>query len=80
MANPKGAIVSVLDAQYQDAKIPVAFSCELGPYHFVESRDTLVNRLWWTAPGFRGKYSAVAGARGRIRLDDVSQPLWITVR
>jgi hypothetical protein len=80
ISNPKGAMVSVLNAQFQDEKIPVAFTCELGPYHFAESRDSLVNHLWWKAPGLRGKYVAVAGARGRSGLDDVSQPRWITVR
>lgn len=80
MANPKGGAVSVLNAQFQDEKIPIAFTCELAPYHFAESRDSLMNRLWWKAPSLRGKYVAVAGARGVNGLDDVSTPLTITVR
>jgi hypothetical protein len=77
---PTGAAVSVLNAQFQDEKIPVAFTCELAPYHFAEPRDSLLNRLWWKASTIRGVYVAVAGARGAIGLDDVSAPLSIRVR
>jgi hypothetical protein len=80
ISNPKGGIVSVLNAQFQDEKFPVVFTCELGPYHFAESRDSLLNRLWWKAPTLRGYYVAVAGARGTNGLDDVSTPLSIIVR
>ena len=80
LSNPKGAMISVLNSQFRDETIPVAFTCELGPYHFAESRDSLLNRLWWKAPALRGKYLAVAGARGANGLDDVSTPLAITVR
>ena len=75
-----GGAISVLNAQFQDARIPVAFTCELGPYHFAEARDTLLNHLWWKAPTLRGEYVAVAGARGAKGLDDVSAPLSIKVR
>jgi hypothetical protein len=80
MRNPRGGVVSVLNAQFQDEQIPIAFTCELGPYHFAESRDSLLNRLWWKAPSLRGKYIAEAGARGAHGLDDVSPPLVLTVR
>jgi hypothetical protein len=80
ITNPNGGLVSVLNAQFQDEKILVAFTCELGPYHFAESRDSLLNHLWWKAPSLRGKYVAVAGARGAHGLDVVSPPLVLTVR
>jgi len=77
---PAGGALSVLNSQFEDSKIPVAFTCELGPYHFADARDSLLNRLWWRAPAIRGEYVAVAGARGRNGLDDVSAPLSIQVR
>jgi hypothetical protein len=80
MAKPTGGVVSVLNAQFQDAEIPVAFTCELGPYHFAEGRDSLFNRLWWKAPPIPGVYKAVAGARGARGLDDVTAALAIQVR
>jgi hypothetical protein len=80
MSKPTGGVVSVLNAQFQDSKVPVAFTCELGPYHFAEPRDSLLNRLWWKAPALRGAYVAIAGARGQRGLDDVSAPLPIHVR
>ena len=80
ISKPTGGVVSVLNAQFQDSKVPVAFTCELGPYHFAEGRDSLLNRLWWKAPALRGAYVAVAGARGRRGLDDASAPLSIHVK
>jgi hypothetical protein len=80
ISKPTGGVASVLNAQFQGAKTPVAFTCELGPYHFAEARDSLVNRLWWKAPTIRGKYVAVAGARGGSGLDDISAPLSIQVK
>jgi hypothetical protein len=80
LSKPTGGVVSVLNAQFQDSKLPVAFTCELGPYHFAEARDSLLNRLWWKAPALRGVYVAIAGARGQRGLDDVSAPLSIHVK
>lgn len=80
MSTPARAALSVLNAQFQDSPYPVAFTCELGPYHFANPHDSLVNRLWWKAPALRGEYMAVAGARGSKGLDDVSAPLAIHVR
>ena len=80
MSKPTGDVSSVLYAQFEDSPVPVAFTCELGPYHFAEARDSLVNRLWWKAPAATGVYVAVAGARGGKGLDDVSTPISIQVR
>jgi hypothetical protein len=80
ISKPAGGALSVLNAQFQDSKFPVVFTCELGPYHFAEARDSLLNRLWWKAPAIRGEYVAVAGARGANGLDDLSAPLSIRVR
>jgi hypothetical protein len=80
ISKPTGGVASVLNAQFQDSKVPVAFTCELGPYHFAESRDSLLNRLWWRAPAVRGVYVAIAGGRGQRGLDDVSAPLSIHVK
>ena len=80
LSKPTGGVVSVLNAQFEDSKIPVVFTCERGPYHFAEARDSLLNRLWWKAPPARGEYVAVAGARGAKGLDDVSMPVSIQVR
>ncbi len=80
ISKPTGGVISVLNAQSQDSKTPVAFTCELGPYHFAEPGDSLINRLWWKAPSTRGVYVAVAGARGAAGLDDISVPLAIHVR
>lgn len=80
MSEPSGGVISVLNAQFQNSEVPVAFTCELGPYHFAEPTDSLLNLLWWKAPATRGEYTAVAGARGPNGLDDVSAPLSIKVR
>ena len=80
MRGPTGSSVSVLHEQFKDSPVTVAFTCELGSYHFAEGRDSLINRLWWKAPRHRGEYLAVAGARGEQGLDDVSPPLTIRVK
>jgi hypothetical protein len=80
ISKPTGGVVSVLNAQFQDSKVPVAFTCVLAPYHFAEARDSLLNRLWWKAPAPRGAYVAIAGARSQRGLDDVSAPLSIHVK
>jgi hypothetical protein len=79
MDGPRGRTVSVLNTQFEDEKLTVAFTCELGPYHFADARDSLINRLWWKAPRQPGEYTAVAGARGEQGLDDVSTPLTVRV-
>jgi len=80
ISKPTGGVLSVVNSQFQDERFDVEFNCELGPYHFAEARDSLVNRLWWKAPTVRGHYVAVAGGRGGRGLDDVSTPLSIQVK
>jgi hypothetical protein len=79
MRGPSGQSVSVLHAQFENAPIRVIFTCELGAHHFAEARDSLIDRLWWTAPRERGQYIAVAGGRGDEGLDDLSAPISIRV-
>jgi hypothetical protein len=57
----------------------VAFTCELGPYHFVEPKSTQVTRIEWV-PGGSGEYVAAAGLRRADGLSNVSDPVRIRVR
>lgn len=77
--SPAGTYSSALTDQFADSEIPVAFTCELGPYHFAGSQDSLVNTIRWRAR-IPGNHVAVAGARGSEGLLDPSEPLAISVR
>lgn len=76
---PNASHSSALLAQFEDSDMPVAFTCELGPYHFAPPQDSLVNIIRWRAPS-RGTFVALAGGRGHAGLHDVSSPLILTVR
>lgn len=57
---PDGRTVSVLGEQVGPNG---AFTCELGPYHFVDPGATQTLRLRWRAPAEVGVYRAVTGLR-----------------
>ena len=77
--SPERTYTSALIDQFADSEVLVAFTCELGPGHFAQPRDSLVNRIPWKARS-RGNHVAIGGARGNDGLLDPSQPLTITVK
>jgi hypothetical protein len=76
---PTGQTASAIKLRFA-GRSRVAFTCELGPYHFAQAHDSLVNRYWWRAPALPGRYFAVAGARFNEGLADESIAVPITVR
>ncbi|MBV9880675.1 MAG: hypothetical protein JO180_09275 [Gemmatirosa sp.] len=57
-----------------------AFTCELGPYHFVEPDSTRATAVAWVVPSTRGEYVAVAGLRRADGLGNLSEPIRFQVR
>jgi hypothetical protein len=57
-----------------------AFTCELGPHHFVEPKSTRVARIEWVAGWSEGDYVAIAGLRREKGLGNLSAPVVIRVR
>lgn len=71
---PTGARISVLDANVGPHGV---FTCELGPWHFVDPGETEELTLRWEAPGLPGVYRA----RATLRRDEVylSEPVHVLV-
>jgi putative transposase len=57
-----------------------AFTCELGPHHFVDALDTRTAVLKWRAPAARGTYEARAGLRRGGGLGNLSDAARVTVQ
>ncbi len=57
-----------------------AFTCELGPQHFVEANSTHEMLIGWTAPTIRGEYAASGGLRRSNGVGNLSTPVTVTVR
>ncbi|MCU0626221.1 MAG: hypothetical protein MUF21_06990 [Gemmatimonadaceae bacterium] len=56
------------------------FTCERGPHHVLEPRETQVLALQWRAPAGRGDYRARAGLRHHDGLANASPALVVMVR